>query len=68
MLVICLQIFVVHQQNKLFIIHDQKGNKQLFVKFNNFGSKTYFLSQISSMKYNIIVNLSHKNGYKIGKM
>ena len=82
MLVICSRIFVVRQQNKLFVIHKQKCDEQLFVKFNNFGSKlldffwkinsfflkTYFLSQISSMKYNIIVNLSHKNGYEIGKM
>ena len=39
MLIICLRIFVVRQQNKLFVIRKQKGDEQLFVKFNNFGSK-----------------------------
>ena len=32
MLLICSRIFVVRQRNKLFIIREQKGDKQLFVK------------------------------------
>ena len=39
MLLICSRIFVVRQQNKLFVIREQKGDEQLLVKFNNFGSK-----------------------------
>ena len=54
MLVICLQIFVVRQQNKLFVIHEQKGDEQLFVKFNNFGSKLLdFFWKINSFFKNI---------------
>ena len=39
MLLTCSRIFVVRQQKKLFIIREQKGDEQLFIKFNNFGSK-----------------------------
>ena len=35
----CSQIFIVRQWKKLFIIHEEKGDEQLFVKFDNFGSK-----------------------------
>ena len=77
MLLICSRIFVVRQSNKLFVIREQKGDEQLFVnlvpncqifsKKSTHFLKVHFLSQKSSMKYNKIVNLSHKNGIKLGK-
>ena len=75
MLIICLRIFVVRQQNKLFVIRKQKGDEQLFIKFNNFGSKLldYFWKINLSFK-NIFFKpdkfyeMQQKNGYKIRKI
>ena len=39
MLLICSRIFVVRQRNHLFVIREQNGDEQLFIQFNNFGSK-----------------------------
>ena len=77
MLLICLRIFIVRQQNKFFVIREQKGDEQLFVKFSNFGSKLLDFSKITIIFFKNIFSKPEKfyevqqnvnQSHKIGKI